>query len=139
MLRIDPPVQGAYHEVKANETVGSTSLNPGDLVYADIASAKVNVSWRVPRLDNSSYGRLGARVCGTHNDRSFSSRGSLDPRLCLDQDHGSGGSVHNRHRTPADPRLPPSRKMQPENLANLVNSEPVLNRFQSERLVLLNG
>ena len=80
MLRIDPPVQGAYHEAKANETVGSTSLNAGDLVYVDIASAKVDVSCRVFCLDDSSYGRPGARVCGTHSDRSFSSQGSLDPR-----------------------------------------------------------
>ena len=44
MLRIDPPIQGVYREAKADETVGSTSLNAGDLVYADIASANMNVS-----------------------------------------------------------------------------------------------
>ena len=62
MLRIDPPVQGAYHEAKTNETVSSTSLNAGDPVYVDIASAKVNVSCRVFCLDNSSYGCLEACV-----------------------------------------------------------------------------
>jgi len=46
MLRFDPPVQGAYHEAKADETVGSTSLNAGDLAYVDIARADANMSCR---------------------------------------------------------------------------------------------
>jgi len=42
MLRIDPPIQGIYRESKANEVVGSTSINAGDLVYLDISSANKN-------------------------------------------------------------------------------------------------
>jgi len=42
ILRLDPPIQGVYREAKANETVGSTSLSAGDLVYANIASANMN-------------------------------------------------------------------------------------------------
>jgi len=47
MLRVDPPVQGVYREAKASETVGSTSVNAGDLVYLNISSANMNVSSRV--------------------------------------------------------------------------------------------
>ncbi|KAF9650781.1 heme peroxidase [Thelephora ganbajun] len=42
MLRVDPPVPGIYREAKADETVGSTSISTGDLVYLDIASASLN-------------------------------------------------------------------------------------------------
>jgi hypothetical protein len=42
MLRVDPPIQGVYREAKTNEAVGSTPLNPGDLVYCDVASANMN-------------------------------------------------------------------------------------------------
>jgi len=42
MLRIDPPIQGVYREAKVNETVHSASLNAGDLVYCDLASANMN-------------------------------------------------------------------------------------------------
>jgi len=42
MLRIDPPVQGVYREARVDETVGSTRLSAGDLVYVDIASANMN-------------------------------------------------------------------------------------------------
>lgn len=45
MLRIDPPIQGTYREAKANETIGSTTIKAGDLVYLDIASANNNVSF----------------------------------------------------------------------------------------------
>jgi len=58
MLRLDPPIQGGCREVKADETVGSTSLSAGDLVYANIVSANVNASSRVFRLGNSSYDSL---------------------------------------------------------------------------------
>jgi len=44
MLRIDPPVQGVYREAKANETIGLTSIDAGDLVYLDLSSAGLNVS-----------------------------------------------------------------------------------------------
>ena len=44
MLRLDPPVQGIYREATANETVGSTSINAGELVYLDVSSASQNVS-----------------------------------------------------------------------------------------------
>jgi len=47
MLRLDPPVQGVYREAKADETVDSASVNAGDLVYVDIASAGMNVSPQV--------------------------------------------------------------------------------------------
>ena len=50
MLRIDPPVQGIYREARANETVGSTSINAGDLIYLDIASAGHNVSSKGSRV-----------------------------------------------------------------------------------------
>ena len=46
MLRVDPPIQGVYREAKANEIVGSTSINAGDLIYLDISSANQNVSCR---------------------------------------------------------------------------------------------
>jgi len=75
MLRIDPPIQGVYCEARANETVGSTSLSAGDLVYVDIASANMNVSSRVFYLDHSPYNFLGACVCESYDDRSFSSQG----------------------------------------------------------------
>jgi len=42
MLRIDPPIQGVYRESKANETVGSTSITTGELVYLDVSSANLN-------------------------------------------------------------------------------------------------
>lgn len=42
MLRIDPPLQGIYREAKANEVVGTTSVNAGDLVYLDITTANFN-------------------------------------------------------------------------------------------------
>lgn len=48
MLRIDPPVQGIYREATANETVGSTSINAGDLIYLDVSSASRNVSSEAP-------------------------------------------------------------------------------------------
>jgi len=48
MLRIDPPVQGIYREATAGETVGSTSINPGDLVYVDVSNASQNASPTVP-------------------------------------------------------------------------------------------
>jgi len=48
MLRIDPPVQGVYREAKANETVGSTSISAGDMVYLDVSSASRNVSSTAP-------------------------------------------------------------------------------------------
>ena len=80
MLRLDPPIQGIYREAKVNETVGSTSLKAGDLVYVDIASANMNVSSRAFRVDNNSYSRLGACVCEAHEDRPFSSQGSLHSR-----------------------------------------------------------
>ena len=79
MLRLDPPIQGVYREAKANETVGSTSLSAGDLVYANIASANMNVSSRVFCLDYDSYGRLGACICGTHLDQPFPPREALHP------------------------------------------------------------
>ena len=44
MLRIDPPVQGVFREASVNETVGSTAINAGDLVYLDVSSAGQNVS-----------------------------------------------------------------------------------------------
>lgn len=44
MLRIDPPIQGVFREAKGNETVGSTSINAGDMVYLDVSSAGQNVS-----------------------------------------------------------------------------------------------
>ena len=44
MLRIDPPIQGIYRESKVKEAVGSTSVNAGDLVYLDVATANKNVS-----------------------------------------------------------------------------------------------
>ena len=75
MLRLDPPIQGAYREAKVNETVSSTSINAGDLVYVDIASANKNVSSRVFCLDNNSYSRLGACICEAYEDRPFSSQG----------------------------------------------------------------
>lgn len=49
MLRIDPPVQGIYREAKANETVGSTSISAGELIYLDVASANLNVSFEASR------------------------------------------------------------------------------------------
>ena len=62
MLRVDPPIQGVYREAKVNETVGSTRLNPGDLVYCDLASANMNVSYSIFCLDNDFYGPLGPCV-----------------------------------------------------------------------------
>ena len=79
MLRLDPPIQGAYREARANETVGSTSLNAGDLVYVDIASANMNVSPGAPRLDGNSHSRLGACICRTVEDQPFPSQGALYP------------------------------------------------------------
>ena len=43
MLRIDPPVPGVYRTAKTSEVVGSASVEDGDLVYLDIASANKNV------------------------------------------------------------------------------------------------
>ena len=77
MLRLDPPIQGAYREAKVNETVGSTALIAGDLVYVDIASANMNVSPGVSRLDGNSHSRLGACICRTLEDQSFPSQGAL--------------------------------------------------------------
>lgn len=77
MLRLDLPVQSIYREVKVDEAVGLTSLNAGDLVYADIASTNINVGSRVSRPDNSPYSNLRACVWVTHDDRSFSSQGAL--------------------------------------------------------------
>lgn len=62
MLRLDPPIQGVYREAKANETVGSTSLDAGQLVYLDIAAANANVGSRVFCSDNKSDSRLGEGV-----------------------------------------------------------------------------
>jgi len=42
MLRVDPPIQGIYREAKASETIGKTSVNVGDLIYLDVASASLN-------------------------------------------------------------------------------------------------
>jgi len=55
MLRIDPPIQGVYREAKVNETVGSAPLNPGDLVYCDLASANMNArAFEIPtKIDHS--------------------------------------------------------------------------------------
>ena len=68
LLRLDPPVQGVYREATANETIGSTTINAGDLVYVDVSSAGQNVSSAVPCLYKVSHCHLGACVCGTHED-----------------------------------------------------------------------
>ena len=62
MLRIDPPIQGVYRQARVNETVGPTSLDAGELVYCDIASANMNVSYRTFHLDNDFYSLLGICV-----------------------------------------------------------------------------
>lgn len=73
MLRVDPPVQGVYREAKAGETVGSTSINAGDLIYLNVASANLNVSFDAPRrLDRISQSALGARIRESHENRSHS-------------------------------------------------------------------
>ena len=51
-LRINPPIQGVCREAKVNDTVGSTSLNPGDS----------NVRYSIFCLDNDFYDPLGPRV-----------------------------------------------------------------------------
>ena len=98
VLRLDPPIQGVYREAKANETVGSTSISAGDLVYVNIASANMNVRSRIFCLDSSPYNRLGACVCGTHVDQSFSPPESLHSRRCFDQDPGCGVGVKDRRQ-----------------------------------------
>lgn len=80
MLRVDPPIQGIYRVAKATETIGSTTVNADDLVYLDVSSANLNVGSDYPRSDDVSHKRLGARVCGTHEDQSLSAQGSLHPR-----------------------------------------------------------
>lgn len=77
ILRIDPPIQGVYREAKVNETVGSTSLNPGDLVYCDVAGASMNVSSSIFYLDNDFYGLVDQCVWRTQQVRSLSFQGSL--------------------------------------------------------------
>jgi hypothetical protein len=47
MLRIDPPLQGIYREARADETVGTTAVKGGDLIYLNITTANKNVSFRV--------------------------------------------------------------------------------------------
>ena len=84
MLRLDPPIQGVYREAKANETVGSTSISAGDLVYVNIASANMNVSSEVLCLDGGSYNCPGACVCGTQVNQSFSPPEALYSRRCFD-------------------------------------------------------
>jgi len=68
MLRIDPQIQGIYREAKASETVGSTSVNTGDLVYLNISSANMNVSFGVLCLDSDFHGRF--RSVHLHNPRT---------------------------------------------------------------------
>lgn len=70
MLRIDPPVQGVYREAKANETIGSTSINAGDLIYLDVASANLNVSFQ-------------ASCCSTVFLSPFRSTRSRNPRRSI--------------------------------------------------------
>ena len=84
MLRLDPPVQGIYREATANETVGSTSISAGDLIYLDVSSASKNVSFEARRLYKVSHRHLGARVYGTHEDQSLSTQGKLYPRRRFD-------------------------------------------------------
>jgi len=99
MLRRDPPIHDVYREAKANET-GSTPLSPGDLIYANIASASMSASPRVFCLDGSSYNRPGACVHVTHVDRSFSPQGASHPRGYLDQDPGYGADVQDCRQGP---------------------------------------
>ena len=80
MLRLDPPVQGIYREATVNETIGSTSINAGDLIYLDVSSASRNVSSVARCRYKFSHCHLGACVCGTHEDRSLSAQGKLHPR-----------------------------------------------------------
>lgn len=74
MLRIDPPIQGVYRQAKGSETIGSTSINTGELVYLDISSANLNVGSQIFRPDCDSHDCLGACIRGPHEDRSFTSQ-----------------------------------------------------------------
>ena len=50
MLRVDPPVRRIYRKAKPSITVGSISVDVGDLICLDVASANLDVSFEASRF-----------------------------------------------------------------------------------------